>query len=87
MQVATRESVFDGPLASYYKPHPKWENLKAFDPSFRWTHREERTARRKVDRKIFLWCLVMFLALNIVSLTFLSSTSRLTYETPPLGQG
>lgn len=74
-QVATRESVFDGPLASYYKPHPKWENNAAFDPSLRWTYREERTARRKIDRKVFLWTLVMFLALNIVRIC-LRSRSR-----------
>lgn len=66
MQIATRESVFDGPLATHYKPHPKWENNGAFDPSLRWTYREERSARRKVDYKVFLWTLVMFLALNIV---------------------
>lgn len=34
--------------------HPKWENLSAFDPKFRWTHREERAVRRKVDLKIMV---------------------------------
>ncbi|TDZ31613.1 putative transporter [Colletotrichum spinosum] len=30
-----------------------------------WTHREERSVRRKVDFRIFVWVLVMFFALNI----------------------
>jgi hypothetical protein len=67
LQTATKESVFDGPLATYYTPDKKWENYEAFDPSMRWTYREERTARRKVDWKVFFWMLIMFLALNIAS--------------------
>ncbi|GAA5881721.1 hypothetical protein JCM16303_006425 [Sporobolomyces ruberrimus] len=63
--VATRESVYDGPLAGYYKPHPKWENLSNFDPAFRWTHREEKRLVRKINWKIFAWILVCFLALDI----------------------
>jgi hypothetical protein len=65
LQVATRESVYDGPLAGYYKPHPKWENLSNFDPAFRWTHREEKRLVRKINWKIFAWILVCFLALDI----------------------
>ena len=34
--------------------HPKWENWSAFDPLFRWTWREERAVRRKVDWKIMV---------------------------------
>ncbi|BGP48339.1 hypothetical protein JCM10450v2_004211 [Rhodotorula kratochvilovae] len=63
--VATQESVFDGPLAEHYQPSSKWENKDAFDPSARWTNREERSVRRKIDLKIFLWVLVMFFALDI----------------------
>ncbi|GAA5840477.1 hypothetical protein JCM3766R1_000298 [Sporobolomyces carnicolor] len=63
--VATRESVYDGPLAKHYAPHPKWENLENFDPSFRWTHREEKRVVRKVNWKILLWVCFMFLALDI----------------------
>ncbi|KAJ1715911.1 MFS transporter [Aspergillus flavus] len=64
--IATTRSVFDDPnLAKYYQPHPQYENLHRFDPSERWTYREERSVRRKTDLKIFLWILVMFFALNI----------------------
>lgn len=59
------ESVFDGPLGAAYIPSEKYENKHAFDPAFRWTKREEAAVRRKIDFKIFLWCLVMFLALDI----------------------
>lgn len=34
--------------------HPQWENWSAFDPKFRWTWREERSVRRKVDWKIMV---------------------------------
>ncbi|KAJ9145139.1 MFS general substrate transporter [Pleurostoma richardsiae] len=64
--IATVRSVFDDPaLARYYYPHPGYENLHRFDPSERWTYREERSVRRKTDWKIFLWILVMFFGLNI----------------------
>ncbi|GAA5991795.1 hypothetical protein JCM5350_005427 [Sporobolomyces pararoseus] len=63
--VATRESVYDGPLAKFYQPHPKWENLSNFDPTFRWTHREEASVVRKINWKVLGWVLLMFLALDI----------------------
>ncbi|GAA5869739.1 hypothetical protein JCM3774_003837 [Rhodotorula dairenensis] len=63
--VATQECVFDGPLGTHYVPNDKYENKDAFDPAFRWTKREERALRRKIDIKIFLWILVMFTALDI----------------------
>jgi hypothetical protein len=63
--VATQESVYDGPLASAYAPSDEWENKAAFDPSFRWTNREEKALKRKLYIKIFLWVAIMFLALDI----------------------
>jgi len=51
-QVATQESVFDGPLAAHYQPSDKWENIGAFDPDERWSHREERAVRRKIVRPL-----------------------------------
>ncbi|KAK9424517.1 putative Major facilitator superfamily domain-containing protein [Seiridium unicorne] len=63
---ATKRSVYDDPsLAGYYVPHNDYENLHRFDPAERWTYREEQSARRKIDSKIFIWVLVMFFGLNI----------------------
>ncbi|KEZ40889.1 hypothetical protein SAPIO_CDS7886 [Scedosporium apiospermum] len=44
---------------------PEWENKDVFDPNFRWTWREERAVRHKVDWKIMVWVCIMFAALNI----------------------
>ncbi|OJJ59265.1 hypothetical protein ASPSYDRAFT_178609 [Aspergillus sydowii CBS 593.65] len=66
--VATQPSIWDSANIDEYKElyiHPKWENWRAFDPSFRWTWREERAVRRKIDLKIMIWVCIMFAALNI----------------------
>ncbi|KAJ9092913.1 hypothetical protein QFC21_006625 [Naganishia friedmannii] len=63
--IATQESVFDTDQGVFYHPKPSYENYAAFDPIFRWTWREDTKVRRKVDLKIFLWVLVMFMALDI----------------------
>jgi hypothetical protein len=64
--IATVRSVFDDPaLAGYYAPRPDYENVHRFDPSERWTHREEQSVRRKADWKILIWILVMFFGLNL----------------------
>lgn len=55
--VATQPSIWDSENLEEYKQlyiHPKWENSEAFDPSFRWTFREENQVRRKVDWKIMV---------------------------------
>nr|XP_036580087.1 allantoate permease [Colletotrichum truncatum]KAF6787843.1 allantoate permease [Colletotrichum truncatum] len=66
--IATQPSIWDSENLEEYKElyiHEQWENKTAFDPSFRWTWREERQVRRKVDWKIMVWCCIMFAALNI----------------------
>ncbi|KAI1088023.1 MFS general substrate transporter [Rostrohypoxylon terebratum] len=66
--IATQPSIWDSENVEEYKElyiHPQWENWSAFDPKFRWTWREERAVRRRVDWKIMVWVCVMFSALNI----------------------
>ncbi|KAF1959709.1 major facilitator superfamily transporter [Byssothecium circinans] len=66
--VATQPSIWDNDNVEELKElyiHPQWENWSAFDPSFRWTWRQERSVRRKVDWKIMVWVCIMFAALNI----------------------
>ncbi|KAI1311248.1 major facilitator superfamily transporter [Xylaria venustula] len=66
--VATQPSIWDSENIEEYKAlyiHPEWENKEAFDPSFRWTYREENAVRHKVDWKIMLWVCVMFASLDI----------------------
>jgi hypothetical protein len=62
--IATQPSVYDGEQAKHYQPRDDWENIEAFDPSFRWTWREEIKAIRKVDWKVLSWVCVMFFALG-----------------------
>ena len=66
--VATQPSIWDANNVEELKSlhiHPQWENWSAFDPSFRWSWREENVVRRKVDWKIMVWVCIMFAALNI----------------------
>jgi hypothetical protein len=64
--IATKRSVFDDDeLGKFYAPPADYENAHRFDPTFRWTFREERAVLRKVDFRILLWVLVMFFGLNI----------------------
>ncbi|KAH0834833.1 allantoate permease [Lanmaoa asiatica] len=64
--IATRRSVFDDPyLAPYYWPTRDYENIHRFDPSVRWTHREEKALLRKTDWKIMFMAAVSFSALNL----------------------
>jgi hypothetical protein len=62
--IATQPSVYDTEQAEHYQPRDDWENIEAFDPTFRWTWREEAKALRKVDWKVLTWVCVMFFALG-----------------------
>ncbi|KAH0834881.1 allantoate permease [Lanmaoa asiatica] len=64
--IATRRSVFDDShLAPYYWPKKDYENIHRFDPSARWTYREENALLRKVDWKVMLMATIGFSALNL----------------------
>jgi hypothetical protein len=64
--IATRRSVFDDPhLAPYYRPKQDYENIHRFDPSARWTCREEKALLRRTDRKILIMLVVGVSALSL----------------------
>jgi len=64
--VATQASVFDDPTTlEVYRPSVKYENTHRFDPSARWTWREELKIVRKIDFRIMLWASIMFFALDL----------------------
>ncbi|CAN8104480.1 unnamed protein product [Discula destructiva] len=60
-EIATQPSVFDDPVAcSFFAPPATYENAHRFDPHFRWTWGEELEAVSKLDWRITLWTLVLF---------------------------
>ncbi|KAI0756305.1 MFS general substrate transporter [Daedaleopsis nitida] len=64
--VATQPSVFDDPVTlEMYRPPAVWENVHRFDPSARWTWREEYRVVRKIDVLIMVWACVMFFSLDL----------------------
>lgn len=63
---ATLPSVFDDhETAEKYWPRADWENVHRFDPAARWTWGEERRLVRKMDLRVILFAIVMFMALEI----------------------
>ncbi|KAI0347971.1 MFS general substrate transporter [Trametopsis cervina] len=64
--IATQPSVFDDPTTlDVYRPPPSYENTHRFDPSARWTFREEKRIIRKMDMRVALWAFIMFFALDL----------------------
>lgn len=65
--IATQPSVFDDPVAlEAYRPPPSYENAHRFDPSARWTWREEKVMLMLVMFwGIMLWAFIMFFALDL----------------------
>jgi predicted MFS family arabinose efflux permease len=64
--IATQPSVFDDPATlEIYRPPPRYENTHRFDPSARWTWREEKRVVRKIDFRIMVWTFLMFFSLEL----------------------
>ncbi|KUI63737.1 hypothetical protein VM1G_10505 [Cytospora mali] len=64
--IATLPSVFDDPdTAEKYHPRSDWENYHRFDTSARWTWAEEQRLVRKIDLRIMIFAIIMFMALEI----------------------
>jgi hypothetical protein len=64
--IATQPSVFDDPKTlEEYRPPDEWENAHRFDPSARWTWREEHQLIRKIDWRVMAFAAFMFMALEL----------------------
>ncbi|TCD62435.1 hypothetical protein EIP91_006897 [Steccherinum ochraceum] len=64
--IATQPSVFDDPTTlEIYRPPPSYENAHRFDPSARWTWREESKIIRKIDVRVMAWAFIMFFSMDL----------------------
>ncbi|KIO00444.1 hypothetical protein M404DRAFT_963453 [Pisolithus tinctorius Marx 270] len=78
--IATKRSVFDDAmLAPHYWPKKDYENIHRFDPSARWTYREEWALVRKIDWKIMVMAAIGFSALNLDHFNLGNSIFRLAF--------
>ena len=55
-----RENLYD-----VVPPHSTYEGRHRFDPSARWTQKEERRVVRKTDARLLSWLCLMFFALQL----------------------
>lgn len=65
-EIATQPSVFDDPATvAYFAPPPTYENTHRFDPSCRWTWGEEMSLVSKLDWRITVWSLFVFIVYDM----------------------
>lgn len=65
-EIATQPSVFDdAATVAYFAPPPTYENAHRFDPSFRWTWGEEMSVVSKLDWRITVWSLFVFIVYDM----------------------
>ncbi|KAL9934942.1 hypothetical protein V8E36_006018 [Tilletia maclaganii] len=63
---ATVRTAFDDEkLEPHYRPPADWENTKNYDPSFRWTVREQDEVTRVLDKRVLFVAMAFFAVLNI----------------------
>lgn len=60
-EVATQPSVFDdASTVASFAPPPTYENAHLFDPGFRWTWGEELPLVARLDLRIAVWSMFVF---------------------------
>lgn len=75
-EVATQPSVFDNDVnnnnnnndpatAARFAPPPSYENAHRFDPAFRWTWGEELPLVTRLDLRVALWSVCMFIVFDM----------------------
>lgn len=65
-EVATQPSVFDDPATcGSFAPPAAYENAHRFDPALRWTWAEELPLVARLDRRIVLWSIALFVVFDM----------------------